>query len=139
MYNQTRFVSAVHFFVAAMFLFSGLLFFQSAQTYNGLENSFMADNWGLPLAFLLTILFALGWWFVSVIENLILTKGRNAAIFPLVALLSIYVLILTVLSLSDQSFLQNAIGSSDLFLLSGSFFRFAVIRPEVTAKLQARR
>ena len=135
MNNQSKSASAVQFFTATIFLFLGLTHFQSAQSYNGLENNFMADNWGLPLAFLLTILFASGWWFVSAIENLVLSKGKNAAIFPLVAIFLVFVsTLISSFLFTDPGFLFYAILSSGYFLMCGFFFRFLVVRPEVIAK-----
>lgn len=140
MYDQSRLRFGVQFFLASMLLFSGLISFQSAQTYNGLENNFMADNWSIPLAFLLTILFALGWWFASVIEKLVLTKGRNAAIFALYAILFLFAsTLLGSFLFTDRGFLQSAIHSSGYFLVCGLFFHLAVVRPEVITKLQQRR
>jgi len=139
MKNQANFVAAAQFVGALSFLFSGLLNFKSALSFDGLENNFLADNWGTPLIVFLTIIFGLGWWFEGVIENLVLSKGRKITLLALLVLFSVFVSLgFGSLILTPRGFLQSAMSASGYILMSGFFFRFSVIRSEVIAKLQFR-
>ena len=139
MKNQSNIVAAAQFVVAMSFLFNGLLHFKSALSFDGLENNFLADNWGTPLIVFLTIIFGLGWWFEGVNENLVLSKGRKIAILAFLVILLVFVSLgFGSLILTPRGFLQSALNANGYILMSGFFFRFSVIRSEVITKLQFR-
>ena len=137
MKNQSRFVSVGQFFLASVCLFISLLDFESALFSDGLENNFLADNRGIPLVILLTIIFGLGWWFESFIEHLVLSKGRKIAVLAIFGLIFVFVALgFGSLVFPPLGFLRNAMSASGYILMSGFFFRFSVARPEIIAKLQ---
>lgn len=116
------------------FFFLGLSGYGFALPYIARENSFWAANFVAPL--LLTAVFGLGWWFESLYEGLILSRGRKLArraYFGL-ALVSL-IIVLGSFVLMPSSFIQFAIGGSVFILWSSFLLRFSVARPEVIAKL----
>ncbi len=139
MKNQIKFTSTAQFIGALCFFFSGLLSFSSALRYSGLENDFMADNWGTPLVFLLTLLFGLGWWLENFSESLALNTDRKMALLAFCGTIFVYALIgLVSFRFVSSDFLRYAFLASGNIFLSGFLFRFSVIRPEVLVKLQER-
>ena len=136
MNNQSKFLSVIWFISALMSLYYGLLRSKSAQTFIGEDNS-LADTWGMRLVFLLTLSFALGWWIVSVIENLSLSKARKFVILVLLLILPACVFeVVSPLVFSRDTFLWDVIVSNWFILMSGFFFHFSAIYPEVVAKWQ---
>jgi len=137
MNNQFKFASTTQIFLAMIFLFGGLLDFKRALSYDGLENNFLADNWGMPLAIFLTLIFGLGWWFESSVENLVLSKGRTIAILAMAGIILLFILFeFGSLALSTNSFFEISIQSSGKILMAGFFFHLSNIHPDLIAKLQ---
>jgi energy-coupling factor transporter transmembrane protein EcfT len=127
MKNQSKFGSTREFFSSLAALFGGLLIYSSALDYSGPENNFLADNWETPIVALLVLTFGLGWWIEYRIERLVVIRGRKIATRVLFALILAYVLILTgSFVLTQNGFLQDAIGAGELICLSGFFLRQSV-------------
>lgn len=139
MKNQSRFVSAIQVFVALVFLAQAFLHFQSALQYGGLENNFLADNWGTFLSFLLTTIFGLGWWVGSFIGNLALSEGWKTTVPAFLGILLLFVsLEFGSLAIFPLGFTRYALMASGHSLISGFFLRFSMISPEIMVKKQNR-
>ncbi len=126
MKNQSKLTA--QFFVSLIFLFSGLMNFVVALSKNGLENNFVADNWGIPVALLLAIVFGLGWLWANMIERMVLSGRRKAAAVAFFVFLLIFVLLVLGSSFvfTPLGFLQFAMRANGLFLTSGFLLRFSV-------------
>ena len=138
MKNISGLTSAAQFFVAITFLFIGLLNFTSALSYDGLENNFLADNWAIPLAFLLAFIFGLGWLVESLVEQLLLSKGRNIALSAFFSFFMVFMFLVGVPLFTPFDFSRFAVSVSGYILMSGFYLRFSMMRPEVLAKLRKR-
>ena len=136
MHYQNKVASGVQFFLGCTILFGGMTDLVDALSYNGLENNFLAENWGIALVFFLTLIFALGWGIESIVEKLVLFKGRIAILSLVIIILAFIILTLGSSALIPRGFWQSAMSSIGHFLMSGCFFRLSAIRPEVMAKLQ---
>jgi hypothetical protein len=137
MKSQIKFVLALQFFIASIFLFGGLLNFKNALTYTGLENNSLADNWGTSLVIFLSLIFGLGWWFENWIEYFISTNGRKMAILAFIGIGLAFTLIgLSSFMLTISDFFRISMRAIGYILISGFFFRFSAINPEVFAKLR---
>ena len=137
MKNQNKFISSTQFIFASCMLFSGLLSFVGALKYRGLENNFLADNWEMPLVVFLIFAFAIGWWGEAFIEHLIINFGRNMWLSSLILIL-LYGLIMLYSFSFPLGFFRYALSTCGYTLVSGFFYRFSVIRPEVMDKLRNR-
>ena len=135
MKKQTNFVSLIQFFIASCMLFGGLLSFTDALRYRGPENNFLADNWEMPLVVFLIFVFAIGWWGEAFIEYLLMNFGKKTWFSPLILIL-LYCLI-NLYSLSfPLGFIRYALSACGYTLVSGFFYRFSVMYPEVIDKLR---
>jgi hypothetical protein len=138
MKNQIKFGSAIQFFLASSFLFSGLHNFGSALAYDGSENNFVADNWSIALVLLLSLFFGLGWWSAYLHEYLVLLKGQKVAALVFLSILLVFgIMLLGSIIFVPRGFMRFSILASGYFLMSGFSFRFSVVRREVTQKLQS--
>jgi len=125
------------FILALSFLFTTLLNFESALSYSGLENNYLAENWGMPLASFLTLIFGLGWWLEILVEKLALSQGRKPALFAYYGIVLIFALIMfSSLVFTPSGFLRYAISGCGYIFMSSFHFRFSAIHPETIAKLQ---
>jgi hypothetical protein len=128
----------IYFFLSLLWLCDGLLKFVYALSKDGVEHSFVADNWGIPVAFLLVIVFGLGWWGEYIFEKRILSKGRKIAI----VFLFVFVLAFILLSFGSWfvftpfGFWQYAISACASFLMSGFFLRVSVADANTISKLR---
>jgi hypothetical protein len=136
MTNQNKFASLVSFFLGSIGFFNSLLAFMSALKYRGLENNFLADNWEVPLTIFLVFVFALGWWSEVFIEYLIKKSGRKM-LFSFLIILFLYSLIMLPSFLFPLGFFRLALSACGYVLLSGFFYKFSLLRPEVVAKLRS--
>jgi|SRR5688572_19441 len=135
MNNQDKFSSALPFTSGLGFLFVGLMQFAMALTYRPLDNDFLGGDLAIPLAFLLTLLFAIGWLVEWFFEKIVLNLGRNATRLFLFGALLVYLVIALVSFLIPLGFFRFALVAIDSVAFAGFWFR---IRPETLAKLHNR-
>jgi len=137
MRNQAKFQSSVQFLVASCIFFMALLSLAMALSYRGRENNFLADNWEVPLVICFILAFVFGWWAESFLEQILMNRGRQIALFVFVILLLVFGLI-ELASFLSAGFVRHALGACGYILVSGFFYRFSVMRPEVIVKFKNR-
>ncbi len=137
MKNQNKFLSSTQFFIASVSLFVALLSFLIAAGFNGPENNFLADNWGPALVIFLVLTFALGWWTEGLIEHILMNISRGTAVFVVL----VFLLVFSSVGLSSilfSGFTSHALRACGFILVSGFFYRFSIMRPELAGKLRSR-
>ncbi len=138
MKNQDKLFTTLRFVVGLASLCFGLIQFSLALTYRPLDNHFLGGVLGIPLAILLTLLFALGWWFEWLFEKVVSNNGRTAALVFLFSTILIYLISGVVSFLIPIGLFSFAFvaGASVAF---GSFWlQLSRLRPEIAAKIRNR-
>lgn len=128
----------IMFITSWLWLCGGLLKFVGALSNYGVAHNFVAENWGVPAAVLLAIVFALGWWGEYMSEQLMLSKKRKTAVVVYLGYLLLFFLLLIgpyfISTLSG--FWHSVMTACALFLMSGLFLRFSAADLNKIAELR---
>jgi hypothetical protein len=137
MKDQSKTVSILQFILSLVFLLLGVLNLVTALSSSELENNKTADNWGITIAILLTVIFAWGWLFGIVIEHAFLSRGRSFATLVFIGIFLMFVILWMGSSLFTRgSLVQDLMKAGAYLYASGFCLRYSIAQRKIFAKLR---
>ncbi len=139
MNDRSKTVSMLQFLLSLVFLLLGVMRLVSLLSLNRFQNNYLAKNWVIAIAILLTVTFALGWLFGILIEYAFLSRGRSLAMFVFIGAFVVFLLLWVGPSLlTRESYVQGTIKASAYIYASGFCLRYAMAQQKIFSKLKGR-